>query len=70
MTIETQDDLQALFKREWIKVMGTSVGDGFARQSFLRSLARKLTAHFELIGWPETEEGALTYVRQAIERYA
>lgn len=69
MTIETQDDLQALFLREWIAVLGTT-GERFARNTFLRSLARKLAAHFDLIGWPDTEEGVLIYVRQAIERYA
>lgn len=63
-------DLQAVFLREWVKVMGTSVSDGYARQAFLRTLARKLAAYFEVIGWPENEEGVLIYVRQAIERYA
>lgn len=62
-------DLEAIFTREWIRVMGTTVGDGFHRLSFLRSLANKLSNYFEQIGWPDSEEDVLVYVRQAIERY-
>ena len=63
-------DLEAIFTREWGKVMGTTVGDGFHRLSFLRSLSNKLSRYFDVIGWPDSEEDVLVYVRQAIERYA
>lgn len=63
-------DLEAIFTREWSKVMGTTVGNGFHRKAFLRMLSDKLSNHFDLIGWPDSEEDVLVYVRQAIERYA
>lgn len=62
-------NLEALFTREWTRQLGTTVGDGFHRLSFLRSLAGKLADHFDTIGWPDAEEDVIVYVRQAIERY-
>lgn len=65
----TPDDLHALFALEFNKVLGTSHHARFERAPLLRKLTRKLSAHFDATGWPSTQEEALAYVRQAVERY-
>ena len=69
MTPRTQADLTRLFARAFDAAVGTVVGNAFERNHLVRSLARKLEMHFDAIGWPSTEEEALTYVREAIDRY-
>ena len=67
--INSQSDLERLFKNEWRKVMGTTVGDGYHLLKFLRTSARRLKAHFDISGWPETEGDILPYIHRTIERY-
>lgn len=69
MKPKTRDDLRRLFGRGFDHSIGTVVGSTFARSHAINSLARKLEMHFDATGWPSSEEEALTYVRQAIDRY-
>lgn len=66
---QTADDLEALYKTAWTQQWGTTVGDAFHRLSFLRSKARQLAEYFDVNGWPNTKEEALTYVQRTLERY-
>ena len=65
----TEEALTQRFLTAFRRHVGTVTHDRFAQHSFARSLARKLIAHFNEVGWPETEEELLIYVREAIERY-
>lgn len=65
----TEDDIRRLFTLEFNKVLGTTPWQ-LERAGLIRRLARKLHAHFDAVGPPETQEEVLTYVRQAIDRYA
>ena len=67
--MNSQSELERLFKAEWRKVMGTTVGDGYHLLKFLRTSARRLKAHFDIAGWPETEGDIIPYIHRTIERY-
>lgn len=67
--MQSQDYLESIFKAEWRKVMGTTVGDGYHLLKFLRSSARRLKAHFDIAGWPETDKDIIPYIHRTIERY-
>lgn len=64
----TSADLRRIFATEFNKVLGTTPYQ-LERAGMLNRLVRKLSAHFDVIGWPQTEEEVLPYVRQAIDRY-
>jgi hypothetical protein len=68
---ETLDsaDLHRLFATEFNKALGTTPYQ-IERLPLIRRLVRKLSARFDTIGWPQFDEDALIYVRQAIDRYA
>jgi len=65
----TSDDLREMFALEFNKVLGTPPNARFERSHLLNMLTRKLAAHFDALGWPNSREEALVYVRQAVERY-
>lgn len=67
--INSREQIEALYKQQWAKVFGTTVGNGFDRLSFLRRKSRELSAFFDVQGWPTSEDEVIAYIDRTIERY-
>lgn len=65
----TRDDLPDMFAKHFAAQIGSCRFSRMERAPLIGFLTRKLTAHFEITGWPETEAEAETYVKEAINRY-
>lgn len=66
---QSQDRLEVMLETHWRRSLGTTVGNGYERRKFIRTSARRLKAHLDTIGWPETEEEIEPYITRTIERY-
>lgn len=64
----TEADLRQAFITAFNTTLGTSA-DPYSRLTVVNRLSRRLAAHFDVVGWPETEDEVSTYVRQALDKY-
>lgn len=65
----TADDLPEMFARGFAEQLGGCRYSRHERTPLIGFLTRKLTQHFDTIGWPETKAEAEPYVKEAINRY-
>ena len=65
----TADDIEAAFTEACNSTLGTVAASRFDRRTFIRKMTRKLIAHFDTNGWPESKDEVMVYVREALDRY-